>query len=141
MVIERRNSKRNFAIINNRSKFHVIAENHTSHEPSFKKFPENNMMWWLIEEMWLLIWRCGGFIYRRCGGSLRRCGCSFGDVVGSSRRCGGSLVPHQTSGAEVPGSKSGISHNDPDALQDHCVIKKENTEGRERNLPLRQKKI
>ena len=19
-------------------------------------------MWWLIEEMWLLIWRCGGFI-------------------------------------------------------------------------------
>ena len=38
-----------------------------------------------------------------------------------------------------PGFESGITHNDPDALQDHCVIRK-NVEGREGNLPLRPKK-
>ena len=31
--------------------------------------------------------------------------------------CGGSMVAHQTSGF-----LSGISHIDPGALQDHCVI-------------------
>ena len=31
-------------------------------------------------------------------------------------------IAHQTSGAEGPGFESGISHNDPKALQDHCVI-------------------
>ena len=34
------------------------------------------------------------------------------------------LAAHQTSGAEVPGSNpvSTVYHNDPDALQDLCVI-------------------
>ena len=39
-----------------------------------------------------------------------------------------------------PGFESGISHNDPDALQDHCVIMLK-PQGREGNIPLRQKKI
>ena len=37
-------------------------------------------------------------------------------------RCGGSVVAHQPFGAEVPGFVFGISHNDSDALLDHCVI-------------------
>ena len=37
-------------------------------------------------------------------------------------RRGGSFVAHQTSGSWGPRFKSGISHNEPDALQDHCVI-------------------
>ena len=56
----------------------------------------------------------------------------------------GLLIAHQTSGAEVPGSNSTSpteSHNHPDALQDHCVIMYRKTQGREGNLPLRQKKI
>ena len=32
------------------------------------------------------------------------------------------LAALQTSGAEGPGFESGISHNDPGALRDHCVI-------------------
>ena len=35
-------------------------------------------------------------------------------------RCGGSLLAHQASGAEGPGSNP-ASHNDHDALQIHCV--------------------
>ena len=31
-------------------------------------------------------------------------------------------IAHQTSEAEGPGLESGITHNDPDALQDHCAI-------------------
>ena len=38
-----------------------------------------------------------------------------------------------------PGFESGIFHNDPDALQDHCAIMKK-TQVREGNLPLRSKK-
>ena len=34
----------------------------------------------------------------------------------------GSLVAHQTSMGRGSGFEYGISHNDPDALQDHCVI-------------------
>ena len=45
----------------------------------------------------------------------------FDDLKKYLIRCGGSLVAHQTSGADS-GFESGISHNDPDALQDHCVI-------------------
>ena len=38
--------------------------------------------------------------------------------------CGGSLeVQYTRGGAEPPGSDTSILHNDPDALQDHCVIK------------------
>ena len=36
--------------------------------------------------------------------------------------------------------ESGIYHNDPDALQDHCELSRK-SQGREGNLPLRQKKI
>ena len=35
-------------------------------------------------------------------------------------RCGGSLLAHQASGAEGPGSNP-VSHSDHDALQIHCV--------------------
>ena len=38
-----------------------------------------------------------------------------------------------------PGLESGISHNDPDALQDHCVYYRK-SQGRGGNPPLRQKK-
>ena len=41
--------------------------------------------------------------------------------------------------AEVPDFKSGISHNDPDALQDHCATMQK-TQDREGNLPQRQKR-
>ena len=57
-------------------------------------------MWWLIGVDVVAHW-C------RCDGSL-------------VCRCGGSLVAHQTSGGRGPGLESGIYHNDPDALQDHC---------------------
>ena len=41
-----------------------------------------------------------------------------------------------------PGFESGIYHNDPDALQDYCEIMYcRKSQGREGNLPLRQKKI
>ena len=39
-----------------------------------------------------------------------------------SWRCGGSLVAHQDFWGTGPGFESDISHNNPDALQDHCVI-------------------
>ena len=35
--------------------------------------------------------------------------------------------------------ESGISHSDPDALQDHCGDVSRKSQGREGNLPLRQK--
>ena len=47
-------------------------------------------------------WRCGGY-YWRCGGYIWRCGGYFGR-------------------APDFGFKSGISHNDPGALLDHCEI-------------------
>ena len=37
--------------------------------------------------------------------------------------CGGSLVLHQTSGAEVSGSKQASPTMIHDALQDNCAIK------------------
>ena len=40
-----------------------------------------------------------------------------------------------------PGFKSSISHNDPDVLQDHCIIQSRKSQGREGNLPLRLNKI
>ena len=51
----------------------------------------------------------------------------LGDLLGLNWRCGGPLVVYHTSWAEVPGSNPAwhlpcILHNDPDALQDHCVI-------------------
>ena len=58
----------------------------------------------------------------RCGGSLGRCGGSLLEMwwlivemwwlIGSSPDFWG----------RGSGFESGISHNDPDALQDHCVI-------------------
>ena len=48
-----------------------------------------------------------------------------------------------TSEAGGPRFEAGICHNDTEALQDHCVMcnNVEKTQGREGNLPLRQKKI
>ena len=89
------------------------------------------MAHWLEMWMWWLIgWRC------RCGGSL------VGDVDVVAHwlgdvdvvahwlevwwligwRCGGSLVSAPDFWGRGPGFESVISHNDPDALQDHCVI-------------------
>ena len=39
------------------------------------------------------------------------------------------------------GLESGISHNDPEAQQDHCVEKCRKTQRREGNLPIQKKKI
>ena len=39
------------------------------------------------------------------------------------------------------GFESGISHNDPDALQDHCDKVEKKSQDLGENLPLRQKKI
>ena len=70
-------------------------------------------------------WRCSGGVFGdvvahryvvahwwRCGGSL------VGDVVAHYMYC--SSAPDFWS--RGPGLESGISHNDLDALQDHCVI-------------------
>ena len=50
-------------------------------------------------------------------------------------RCGGS----PDFWGRGTGFESGISHNDPDALQDHCE-KCRKSQGREGNLPRWQKK-
>ena len=56
----------------------------------------------------------------------------------SSCRCGGSLVAHQTSGAEVPGSNP----TSTTMMRCRIIVKKSRkSQGREGNLPLRQKKI
>ena len=59
-----------------------------------------NKMWWLN---------------RRCGGSI-------GDVVAQLRRCGGSIGSAPDFWDRGPGFESGVTHNDPGALQDYCVI-------------------
>ena len=46
----------------------------------------------------------------------------------------------QEEGTLGHGFESGISHNDPDALQDHCAIMYKISRGRKGSLPLRQKK-
>ena len=62
-------------------------------------------MWWLIDRYVVAHWW-------RCGGSL------VGDVVAHYMYC--SSAPDFWS--RGPGLESGISHNDLDALQDHCII-------------------
>ena len=62
-------------------------------------------------------WRCGGSFgdvvaFWRCGGSL-------GDVVAHLEMCW-LIASAPDFWGRGPGFESGISHNDPDALQDHC---------------------
>ena len=47
------------------------------------------------------------------------------------------LIGTAPSGGRGLGFESGITHNDSDALQDHCVIQCRKTQNREGNLPLR----
>ena len=63
----------------------------------------------------------------RCGGSLGKIWRLIGvqHVVAHWVRCGGSLVKRTSlRGHRGPGFESGISHNNPDAPKDHCVIMK-----------------
>ena len=63
-----------------------------------------------------------------------RCGGSF-------CRCGGSLIAHQTSGAEVPGSNPASTHLVPQwSWCGAGSLCKKKSQGREGDLPLRQKK-
>ena len=61
---------------------------------------------WLIGDV-VAHWRCGGSFWR-CGGSFGDGVAHYGDLM-AHWRCGGSLVAHQTSRAEVPGSNPASS--------------------------------
>ena len=66
--------------------------------------------------------RCGGSS-GRCGGSSGRCGAHRGDAVAHRLEMWWLIGSAPDFWGRVPGFESGISHNDPDALQDYCVIR------------------